>query len=62
MSYTYGKPYKQRDGWHYWGHHTGVVPEIVGPFETEDEARKHADKHGYGRQPRRDLPKFERRR
>lgn len=49
MGYIYGKPFKQRDGWHYWGKHIERVPEIVGPFETDSAAREHADKHGYGK-------------
>ncbi len=55
MTYIYGKPRKQRDGWHYWGHHTGRVPEIVGPFKSKREAQEHADRHGYGRPPKHDL-------
>jgi hypothetical protein len=51
--YIYGKPFKQRDGWHYWGHHIGRTPEIVGPFKTADEAQAHAEKHGHGKPPQR---------
>ena len=55
MSYIYGKPFKQRDGWHYWGKHDPKkpVPEVVGPFKTEEEAQAHADKHGSGKPKRR---------
>lgn len=52
--YLYGKPYPQRDGWHYWGRHypKSATPEIVGPFETEQQARDHAAINGYGRMDR----------
>lgn len=49
MGYIYGKPFKQRDGWHYWGKHTGRTPDIVGPFKDDAEASEHAEKHGYGK-------------
>ena len=52
--YRYGRPFKQRDGWHYWGKHDPkkATPEIVGPFDSEEEAQRHADKHGFGKAKR----------
>lgn len=47
MGYIRYKPFKQRDGWHYWGNFKSgsPTPEIVGPFETEAEAQKHANEN-----------------
>jgi hypothetical protein len=45
MSYRYWQAFKQRDGWYYWGSHTGVVPECIGPFKTEKLANAHAAKN-----------------
>lgn len=53
MGYIYGKPHQsRRDGkWFYWGKHKPrePVPEIVGPFDTSEEAEKHAATHKHGR-------------
>jgi hypothetical protein len=49
MGYKYGKPCQsRRDGkFYYWGKHPPrePVPELVGPFDTAQDAEKHAETH-----------------
>ena len=56
--YRYGLPFRRRDGsWVYWGKHdlSKATPEIVGSFATDDEARQHAETHGYGKLQKKQL-------
>jgi hypothetical protein len=60
VGYIYGKPCRRRDGkWWYWGKHQPgcATPEIVESFDSADEARAHAKRHGYGKPAQRDLRK-----
>lgn len=43
-SYRRFHPFKQRDGWHYWGRDLGgPTPQVCGPFDTEERAKKSAE-------------------